>query len=464
MYIRNVISYRGAWDLLATKYSQEFSDLSEVVDAISDKNIMLVSHEYITEEFIHASKLNALIDSMWCECLERLGWDVFEDVDYDSICRSLFFDSKYYTKNNILVSLLEDNYSAVRWLYSFVLNKNINNSLDVPVAAFFEISTSKYIYGGVADVRPSFEKIFDEIKLASPLVHSSPFIVLGISRYEGSIRIVNLETVNDDKNVIINRVIEFPPEYRQAGIGILSYFGTVLKEKYPEENAKVKIEQDGNLVRMIIESETGDKEVVEKALQEYELVVRGEAPPESLFDSKLQILELKSELRIANARIESQRELLALKDEVRSVKQLIGHSLTGGSAASPTTINFSPVINVSSNQSSHQEINNYFPQLLQDVQALKGMAHSDPAIEARLHDVEQALTEVGSQTDKDQLQSSAAMSRLKSFLDDANDAGSSVGKFVKTVGDGVGCVQELAKKYNKVACWCGAPTVPEVLL
>jgi hypothetical protein len=100
------------------------------------------------------------------------------------------------------------------------------------------------------------------------------------------------------RQIVINRSIEFPPQYHQAGLGILSYFGTVLREKYPDHNAAVRIEQDGLTVRLIVESETGDRQIIEKALEEYELVVRGEAAPDEFFQSRAKVLELKNELRI----------------------------------------------------------------------------------------------------------------------------------------------------------------------
>ncbi len=63
----------------------------------------------------------------------------------------------------------------------------------------------------------------------------------------------------------IERCIEFPPQYQQAGIGILSYFSSYLSQQYPNSSARVKIEQNGTSVRMIIEAEDGTLETVEKS-------------------------------------------------------------------------------------------------------------------------------------------------------------------------------------------------------
>jgi len=127
--------------------------------------------------------------------------------------------------------------------------------------------------------------------------------------------------IKDDFSQEINRSIEFPPEYYQTGISILNYFGTVLKKKDPNSNATINIKQDGLKVTMIIDPMDGDKEVIEKTLDEYGLVITGEKPIEEFTDDKLFIIELRSELRMAQERIERQRDLLQYKDnEVKSLK------------------------------------------------------------------------------------------------------------------------------------------------
>ncbi|MCP4108141.1 MAG: toll/interleukin-1 receptor domain-containing protein [Desulfobacteraceae bacterium] len=121
----------------------------------------------------------------------------------------------------------------------------------------------------------------------------------------------------DNKTHLIERFIEFPPEYHQAGISVLNYFGTVLKKKLPGTKATIKIEQDGLKVKMIINPvDGGDKEIIEKTLDEYGLVIMGRMTPEEFTKGdKFAKLELKNELRIAYHRIESQRELLQITKE-----------------------------------------------------------------------------------------------------------------------------------------------------
>ena len=73
----------------------------------------------------------------------------------------------------------------------------------------------------------------------------------------------------------VQRVIEFPPELKQAGIGILSYFSEVLKQRYPAHEMAVRIEQFGTKVRLTVDSPSGWRDTIEHDLETYGRVVVG---------------------------------------------------------------------------------------------------------------------------------------------------------------------------------------------
>ncbi|WP_310159871.1 hypothetical protein [Herbaspirillum sp. 1173] len=241
-------------------------------------------------------------------------------------------------------------------------------------------------------------------------------------------------------------------------IGILSYFSTVLEEKYPGNDARVRIEQDGLSVRLIVESDNGNREVIERALQEYEMVVRGDAPVDSLFQNKVKIVELQTELRIAQLRVENQRDIISLQgEEIKSLRQLIGHSL---SQSHPIAVNVSPVICVS----NAVQIRNDVPEILLQLQRLSELTTDNSQMQLRLLDMQDAFAALGEKSTPDDAKASSAMKKLKAWLDDAAAVGSSTNSFLQKVGDGLEVVQKLAKHYNAVAEWCGAPQVPRIFL
>lgn len=119
----------------------------------------------------------------------------------------------------------------------------------------------------------------------------------------------------------IKKSIYFEPEHRQAGVGVLSYFSTVLETTYPDSDIRFSIEQNGELVSLIIETPEGDLiERIEKTLNEYGGVISGKIPVNSFTSDEVMMLDIKTELRIAQMRIETQSELLAYKD--REIERL----------------------------------------------------------------------------------------------------------------------------------------------
>ena len=132
-------------------------------------------------------------------------------------------------------------------------------------------------------------------------------------------RLLALET---DPKRTITREIEFPPEHHQAGLSILEYFGTVVRQKYPDIPIKVRIEQEGLKVRMVAETPEGKKEPIEKMLTEYGLVVVGEKQPSDLLEDRFQILQLEQTLKLEKVRYETTLRLL--ETEQRHSEQLSG--------------------------------------------------------------------------------------------------------------------------------------------
>jgi archaellum component FlaC len=247
-------------------------------------------------------------------------------------------------------------------------------------------------------------------------------------------------------------------------LGILNYFGEIVRDRCPDESAKIRIEQDGSMVRLVIEGEDGSREIIEKALEEYELVVTGQAAPESIFDDKAKVLELKNELRIAQARIESQRDLIEYqRNDMNELRQLFNRSLIS-STAKDINLSISPNINVSTNQSSAISVVCGVSEVLDDIESLIGGGASDPEMTLRLNDLYESVENVDENSTAELVRSSTGMAKLRRFLNDAAETGSEVNTFLEKVSNGIGVAKSLAKKYNSIAQWCGAPQVPEILI
>lgn len=259
----------------------------------------------------------------------------------------------------------------------------------------------------------------------------------------------------------IHRCLEFEPQYYQAGLGILNYFGTIVREKYPDKNVKIKIEQNTHSVTMIVETEDGDKEIIEKLLHNYELVVMGQKEPETLLDTQLQILDLKNELRIAHLRVETQKEQLQYKDkELIDIKSWF-QSVLMQNNSSTNHINFSPIISIDMNQITQLEIAKDIKEISQNINELIAGCH-DNILKSYLNTIANDMQKIEKSQNKDQLKESSTLIKIREFIDESNKTGSAINNFLSTVANGYDNLKIIAKKYNSIAQWCGAPQIPLV--
>jgi len=175
-----------------------------------------------------------------------------------------------------------------------------------------------------------------------------------------------LSRYKDDDTLKIERSIEFPPEYWTAGTSILSYFSHILSVKYPDQNIKVRIEQEGLLLRMIIDTPTGERELIEQTLNEYRMVITGKLPPENFLNNPFELMALKNKLEMTQLELKMSEKLFAitsnrdrgdivdLKTQVREFQSIIGKGLQAKDNKSDLPI----TVNVTVNANDHLSQNN----------------------------------------------------------------------------------------------------------
>ncbi len=107
---------------------------------------------------------------------------------------------------------------------------------------------------------------------------------------------------------VIERSIEFPPEYKQAGVSILSYFSRVVDSKYPEDDVRVSILQEGNKVTLRVETPDGEVEDIDRTLDEYGMVVNGQLPVAQFTGDQELIRDLKTRLEVTRLELKLRQE------------------------------------------------------------------------------------------------------------------------------------------------------------
>ena len=163
-------------------------------------------------------------------------------------------------------------------------------------------------------------KSLEQIYVTSNPIENIPLKIVekGIDSIRAFFLSQKLSHYQDNNPLQVERSIEFPPEYWTAGNSILSYFSHILSIKYPNQNIKVKIEQEGLLLRMIIDTPEGTTETIEQAFNDYVMVISRKLPPESLLTDPFEVMALKTKLEITEMELRIGRENFAtFKDDSR---------------------------------------------------------------------------------------------------------------------------------------------------
>lgn len=294
----------------------------------------------------------------------------------------------------------------------------------------------------------------------------SRVIYVGSDITEWVLRFNSKESKDSDS---IKRTIEFKPQYFQAGLSILNYFGTVLRSKYPNTKAKVTIEQEELRVTMIIETTDGEQEKIEKVLSEYGLVIQGEIEPEDFVTTPNEIVELKNHLRLAIAQIENQKEILKIREtnieELRSMLALTIQSQPGIHIIANQ--DFSPQLTAKSVSHNSQSVNlrliNAFSFFEADLKELEDELQKAKHDASEIKELVNSLNQL-KDVSPEEARSSSAISKIRRFVKNLDDGNTAIGKMVKTIKNGKDIAQDLAESYNTIAQWFGLPQVPKPFL
>ena len=251
--------------------------------------------------------------------------------------------------------------------------------------------------------------------------------------------------------IVIERSIEFPPEYHRAGVSILSFFGDVLRRKYPDKQATVRIEQDGLRVKMMVEPFNGDPEVFERALDQYGLVITGRITPEEFTNDPNLVMSLKHELRLAQARIEAQEGQLLAKDRQNDrLMDLLAQSLS--SSKPSVTVTVAPVI--SSSVNVQRAVSDALAVICGDLRELSSAIRNSSEVNASVEEIWKELEKLRDGT-PDKVKCASAISKLEQLLEKASDAGSTLGKVIDATERGWAIVQKLVTHCKEIANWMG---------
>lgn len=450
MQIDSVITYLGSWDRVKNENQPEIGELLSALP------------EYLSrrEEARKNNKGFMPSSVVWERLLQAQGWQVLERRIYSDEGRRVPVGQLGPIKNGVAAQLSFQNPS---WFHRWVFTQGaLAVRYGLVATPILLAPTSEYVrrFGdGPGRDASSIEYILDQLELLAPLSIRYPFLVIGYSDnyglFEPTVHEIPSDPTITTEKIVINRSIEFPPEYHQAGLGILNYFGTYLRERYPDTPNTVRIEQHGTTVRLIVEAEDGSREVVEKALHEYELIVSGKESPAHFTSNDRLLLELRNELRIAQVRVESQQDIIKVQNHrIDTLLGIVGDGLrnsTGGHMC----IDFKPNISNSTVVQNNSDIALSISVLSELLDHLPASSEAFPVFQ----ELQRSLEAVECEPNKEKVRSSGAISKFRRILDKLNEGESALRGSIEAVDGGIEIVRDLAERYNAVAAWCGLPAI-----
>ncbi|RTR38194.1 hypothetical protein EKG38_14615 [Shewanella canadensis] len=313
LYINKVFNACGAWGRLEDEYQAELIDIHTVLNQLDNLDYRRESKEFISEKF---SSLN------W---KSRYFLPVGGLPNYGSFKGPPKRVSMLAIKGHIGV---DGPMANATYFDSWVTYKAKSAS------SLGYVSLMLLPLLGEEDRSRSitFEYAVERAKYLE-IAEGSQFVLLGISSVPSNMEIIEADSVS-------RRTITFEPHQVQAGVGLLSYFSEILKQKCSEANSKVSIEQDGETVRLMIKSEAGLEHKVEALLNEYGEVLNGSLAPETFMTDQIQLLALRNKLDMAAMEVKHYQErmslvqsnyeqrVFSLEEQVTSLNKLLSESIT----------------------------------------------------------------------------------------------------------------------------------------
>ena len=213
---------------------------------------------------------------------------------------------------------------------------------------------------------------------------------------------------------------------------------------------------------MVVESADGKSEIIEKALHEYELIMSGSEKITKFTNNDKLILDLRNEVRVANFRIESQQDIIALQNNklqstesrIDMLLSLVGEGLKKESHAINVQVN--PCIQ----NNMSMTINSDVSSSLGCLEELGDLMPKDDEVCLPILDLSKALQKIEAEKEPDVVRCSSAMAKFGRFIDKISDTNSSIRKTINTKQQGIDIAVDLVNKYNKIASWCGLASVP----
>ena len=453
MFFEKVLSFKGAWEEVNNKYSDELTDVRKALPVFMNE---------FSKQKKKPEEERLTIRQIWENILKKNNWIPIERrIDTDSGKR-IKIDSLGPVKNGICASIPLSHLEFFnQWFFLHSIIAAKYRIVNIPVLL---IPVSKYTLKIEERwlKRTNFETICNQLQELSPLSHPCPFLIIGYTE-QSSIdgpKIIELEADPLVKgNVkLFERESEFPAQFHQAALEILNFFAVFLREQYPNGNEAVTLKQIGAKIRLVVETQGDRVDIIERAFGEYtsivQKVIQNHEAVEKLINNENLALKLQTQLDFANLQIKLDQRLIDKLDKENERKDKTIDSfmeLVNSQMQIPKPINISTTVEV--------DVRIYFEftEIIDVLNEIKLILTRSSEEYSRLKDLETAIEAVSKEKDKGVIKKSPALKKLKRVIELAMDENSKFGKTIRKVSAGIDLINRLINLYNKLASVLGIP-------
>ena len=137
----------------------------------------------------------------------------------------------------------------------------------------------------------------------------------------------------------IERSLALPTAYQQGGLSLLASVSTVLRQQHPDIPIHCRLTHSGPMVRLLIDTPGGAREMVEQTLQAYGGVVAEHQPPAAWLVDPVQAHHLHQHLEDAATALRLTYDVslrseppdvplpLTVAERLHHLRQLVGNAL-----------------------------------------------------------------------------------------------------------------------------------------
>lgn len=314
MHPVRAISINHGWKVLTSEHKDQWNEIESVIENLSIEKFIhyhsgrdgKVEIPYLSSDHITPDPLSFYARTLFYE----KGWSTNGLISPTNSALTGPPDG-YVTgsyKSKVAAEFISQSWMSYRALQRLIL-------VEAPINFKNKLTNVSVIIVGVDDlamrvltVDGNLQQLIhytenscrNELQDIPVTANAGPIVMLFVAPYKQDLQIEEFE--NSDVK-FIEREVQLPRDAYQSGVGLLSYFGEVLRQTHPETSIQVIIEQNNDTVILRVEVPQGKGATIRQQLEVYFDVLAGKQQPNKLLVNPYHALGLQARIDLADTEL-----------------------------------------------------------------------------------------------------------------------------------------------------------------